>query len=95
MTLQQPSTSHIKGALLDGGGPGGLGVAVCEVVGKGAPSGGEIGASAGGADGGSGGGVCMVIAVGVGSYYGEGRSGSASGAWIDEGLGKGCACHDA
>lgn len=89
MTLQQPSTSHIKGALLDGGGPRGLGVAVGEVVGKSAPGGGEIGASTGGADGGSGGGVCMVITVGVGGYYSKGSSSGTSGTWIDEGLGKG------
>lgn len=82
-------TSHIEGALLDGGGPGVLGVAVGEVVGKCAPGGGEVGTGAGRADGGSGGGVCGGIAVGVGSYNGKGSSGSACRAWIDEGLGKG------
>ncbi len=35
--------SHIKGAYLDGGGPGGLGIAVGKVVFWGAPSGGEGG----------------------------------------------------
>lgn len=81
--------SHVEGALLDGGGPGGLGVAVGEVVGKGAPGGGEIGAGAGGTDGSGRGVVGLLVAAGVGGYNGEGSSGGTSGARIDERLGKG------
>lgn len=73
--------------MLDGGGPGILGIAVGEVVCKGAPSGGEGGTGAGGADGGCGSVVGDGVALAVGSNYCDG--GSSSGTWIDEGLGKG------